>query len=576
MKLSYITLICKNDNIPYLCKNYRPISLLNIDYKIITKILSARLRQHLTKLIHPDQTCSVKGRNIQDNCHYLRDIINEINEENTQGLVLSLDQEKAFDRVNHTYLFNILEQYGFSADFRKWVQILYTDIYSSVIVNNHISDRFKLTRSVRQGCPLSPLLYILSLEPVLINIRKDPQVLGCPIPGNRINSPKLTAFADDCKFVVKTNESVEAILRHFDRYSKISGSKLNKNKTEIMYLGRWRDKDDTHLNIKIVKEMDIFGITFGNEAKNWEKIVLNIKGNIHFYLKRKLSYIGKAKLCNILILPKVWYLATIFPPPPDTILDIEKTIFEFLWDKKHEKINRKTMYLPVSQGGVGLVNIKHKYLALFLTQMMKVFLNIDTPWVNYGHQYLGLLLRRYVGYNFDNCSHPHRIIIQNGFYKETSKALKTLERAYPNFQITADLSSKTFYKLLMESTKTVPRCVARNPEIDFKIVFQNLDKNIIDYFAFNTSFQLAHGVLPIAAKLHGWGMNISPHCKHCPNCPETVNHLLLHCAKNHLSKHWLLNVIFKTYNYSLSNEDITIGLTQASLAHNKKNIYVYI
>ena len=134
--------------------------------------------------------------------------------------------------------------------------------------------------------------------------------------------------------------------------------------------GRWRNKEDNHLNIKTVKEMDIFGITFGRELKNWEKVVASMKRNLNFYLKRKLSYIGKAKLIIVFILPKVWYLATIFPPPQDIIKDIEGAIFEFLWYKRKDKINRKTMYLPVSQGGVGLMDINLKYLSLFLNQMM--------------------------------------------------------------------------------------------------------------------------------------------------------------------------------------------------------------
>ena len=151
---------------------------------------------------------------------------------------------------------------------------------------------------MRQGCPLSPLLYVLALEPVLSKIRKDPLILGCPIPGNRVNPPKLTAFADDCKFVVKTHESVEEIFKHFKDYSKLSGAKINKGKTEIKYLGKWKERESNHLNIKVVKEMTVFGITFGNTNKNWEDIIATIRNKLNFYTKRKLSYLGKAKLCN--------------------------------------------------------------------------------------------------------------------------------------------------------------------------------------------------------------------------------------------------------------------------------------
>ena len=151
-------------------------------------------------------------------------------------MVLSLDQEKAFDRVSHTYLLNLLKEYGFR--FQNWIRILYSDIYSAVLVNGSVSDKFKITRSVRQGCPLSPLLYVLALEPVLIKIRKDKDIIGCPIPGNRVNPPKLTAFADDCKFPVKTDKSVSNIIEHFVIYKRFSGANLNKHNSELMYLGR--------------------------------------------------------------------------------------------------------------------------------------------------------------------------------------------------------------------------------------------------------------------------------------------------------------------------------------------------
>ena len=560
MKLSYITLICKNDNIPYLCKNYRPISLLNVDYKIITKILSTRLRVFLPSLIHQDQTCSVKGRSIQDNCHYLRDIMNSINEDNTQGLVLSLDQEKAFDRVDHSYLHNILKMYGFDDKFLTWIKILYKEISSSVIVNNHISDSFNITRSVRQGCPLSPLLYVLALEPVLSKIRKDPLILGCPIPGNRVNPPKLTAFADDCKFVVKTHESVEEIFKHFKDYSKLSGAKINKGKTEIKYLGKWKERESNHLNIKVVKEMTVFGITFGNTNKNWKDIIATIRNKLNFYTKRKLSYLGKAKLCNLLILPQFWYIATIFPPPTNVLKSIEQIIYEFMWDKGKDKVNRKTMILPASNGGVGLVNIKLKYYSLFLNQMIKVFNNHDTPWVNFGHQHLGIILRKYNGYNFDNCSYPHRLTVDNSFYNEIKKALTVLEKAYPDFTITKDLNSKTFYKLLMEAEQITPKCISKRPLMNYKEIFKNMDNNLIDYLAFNTTFLAAHGVLPVAANLHKWNIYKSPYCKNCHQCPETEEHVFLHCAQNHLSKHWLLNLVYKTFDYALENNDILFGI----------------
>ena len=562
MKLSYITLICKDDAAPHLCKNYRPISLLNIDYKIITKVLSNRLRLSLPMLIHPDQTCSIKGRSIQDNCSYLRDILDDINYENDTGILLSLDQEKAFDRVDHTYLLELLKTYGFSQNFLKWIRILYTDICSSVLVNGHVSESFNVTRSVRQGCPLSPLLYVLALEPVLVKIRNDEIIQGCPIPGNRTNPPKLTAFADDCKFAVKSDRSVSNIIKHFDDYKKFSGAKLNKGKTELMYLGRWRRKETSINNIKVVKSMTVFGIKFGNvtEEERWRPVIDSIKKNLNFYSLRRLSYFGRAKLINIMILPKIWYLATIFPPNKDHIKEIEHLIFNYMWFGKKDQIKRDTMYLPISQGGTGLVNIKCKYLSLFLGQIIKVFNNVKTPWVNFGHMYLGLTLRRYQGYTFDNCSHPHRLIARPGFYTEVKKALVALQKADKDFKITPNSTSKFFYQKLLALKTEKPRCLDKFPQINFQIIFSALDKSLLDPTSINISFQLVHGIVPVADRLHSYyGMDINPFCLNCTRLRETTHHLFLDCPLNQAAKQWLTDVCYTALDHNITYIDILLG-----------------
>jgi len=195
-RTGHITLICKDKDHADNMKNWRPISLLNLDYKILTKTLTNRLRQVMANLISIHQTCAVPERSILDNNHLLRSVIDYVNQKELPCGILSLDQEKAFDRVNHKFLFNCLEQYGFGPHFISWIKLLYTDIHSSVIVNKYISSTFSVTRSVRQGCSLSPLLYVLILEPFLRKLSTDSNIIGLHVPGNSAEL-KYTAFADD-------------------------------------------------------------------------------------------------------------------------------------------------------------------------------------------------------------------------------------------------------------------------------------------------------------------------------------------------------------------------------------------
>ena len=199
--LGLISLICKNNDEPEHLKNWRPISFLYCDYKIISKVITNRLSKILHKIIDIDQTSSIPGRSILDNCHLFRNIIDYLKEKPTTVAFISLDQEKAFDNISHTYLFKVLQQFGFSTKFIDWIKLLYNNIHSKIILNNHISSSFQINKGVRQGCTLSPLLYVLVFETLLTKIRTSPNINGLKLPGT-IEEAKLSAFADDATLIL--------------------------------------------------------------------------------------------------------------------------------------------------------------------------------------------------------------------------------------------------------------------------------------------------------------------------------------------------------------------------------------
>ena len=150
--------------------DYRPITLLNTEIKILARVLASRLQLVASDLIGPEQNYAVKGRSIRVNLHLVRQIQERIKDD-SKAVWVNLDQSKAFDRVDHRFLAAVLETAGFEPEFRKWISMQYHNPQAVVQVNGRCSGAFAIERSVRQGCSLFPLLYVLALEPLLRRLR---------------------------------------------------------------------------------------------------------------------------------------------------------------------------------------------------------------------------------------------------------------------------------------------------------------------------------------------------------------------------------------------------------------------
>jgi len=161
-------------------KNWRPIPLLNVDYKICSQAISVCLSKVLQFILNADQTCSVPGRKISSNLHALRDILDYIHRTGQTGILVSLNQEKAFDLVNHTFLQNLLIRFGFGPSFCHWINTFYNGADMRVVVNEWLTKLLPLSRRVCQGNSLSPMLYILCVETVVCKIRSCAEIEGFP------------------------------------------------------------------------------------------------------------------------------------------------------------------------------------------------------------------------------------------------------------------------------------------------------------------------------------------------------------------------------------------------------------
>ena len=187
-------LIEKKDKDKRFIQNWRPISLLNVDLKIISKALSEKLKKVVPDLIFTQQTAYVKNRHIGEGGRLISDIIEIARLKKLEGFLVTMDIEKAFDSLDHNFLISTLENYGFGKNFILWVKILLRDQKSWVINGGTTTKYLSLGRCVRQGDLISPFLFVLALEVLLIRTKLKPEIEGMTIfDYNYLYS----AYADD-------------------------------------------------------------------------------------------------------------------------------------------------------------------------------------------------------------------------------------------------------------------------------------------------------------------------------------------------------------------------------------------
>lgn len=222
MKQGVITLIPKPDKDPKLLDNFRPITLLNTDYKIVTTVYASRLKKILHKIISDSQSGFMKGRSIHDNIRLVLDILDYRHLIDDDGFILFLDFFKAFDSIEHPFILNSLRLFGFGEKFRNIIESLYENSNSSISLSGGTSPRFSIKRGVKQGCPLSPFLFIITTELLSIFLKKSNiaplEVCGHPV--------LISQLADDTTIFMKQLSEVPKILQKISFWLRIKFEKV--------------------------------------------------------------------------------------------------------------------------------------------------------------------------------------------------------------------------------------------------------------------------------------------------------------------------------------------------------------
>jgi len=363
-----ISLIPKKGKDTLILGNWRPLTLLNTDYKILAKLLAYRFKNLLPNIIHDDQTGFIPGRYIGCNINRILNTIKYCDEQDIEAILVSIDFAKAFDSMEWEFVYKAMDYYGFPEKFINWIKIMYVDINSCVINNGNISKLFYPTRGVRQGCPLSPYLFVIGAEILSCYIR------DCPDIPTLYRGTCISQYADDTTILTIRNKKVLiCIFDILESFSIVSGLKVNIDKTQVMPIGK------NILNIAEIHEftlcnkMTVLGVTICCNDKtmfelNYVPVISMIRNCLKIWNLRQLSLFGRIEIVKTLGISRLIYILSLLPSPGMVYLDsIEKELISFIWKNKPSKIRANVIKNNKDLAGAGMIdlNLKEKCLKLY-------------------------------------------------------------------------------------------------------------------------------------------------------------------------------------------------------------------
>ena len=538
-------------------RNWRPISLLNVDYKLASRVIAGRLLKVIHLVVSEDQTCGVPGRFIGENVALLRDVVAFATESDIPVAVLSLDQEKAFDRVDWSFMCATLSRMGFGPSFVRWVVLFYSAVQSSVVVNGYLSRFFPLSRGVRQGCPLSPLLYVLVSEVLAVNIRANPRIIGLSVPGAPQALSPISQYADDTSLIVTSDIAIAAIFEVYALFERGSGAKLNQSKSKGLWLGSWSGRTDPPVTLDWTSaKIKVLGVFIGPgnlEEVNWRPRIDAVENVLASWRQRSLSYGGRALVINALALSRVWYIASLIHVPPWVSSELCKLVFGFFWKGKRDLVSRAVVVQPTSAGGFSVIDLRLKVSAL-LVQWVRRFTVSPSSWVHFfsfwcdsrfGVPALDVLSRPEA---FSSKSLPPfysallsawRLV--GGSFSRRRSSLVIASLSPHHVAAVSSISANSVYLFLLSEDRPIPHCVDKFfplygslywPSTWSQLFFFNLDRPVIDL-----NWKVAHGVLYTADRLVGFGYSVDPSC-FCRLASECPSHLFFSCPLAHSVLSW--------------------------------------
>lgn len=391
-----ITLMPKKGKNTLILKNWRALTMLNVDYKIVAKALANRLKMVLPDIIDKDQTGFMKGRNIATNIRKYMEIIEYCDTLQFPAMAMSVDFEKCFDMLEHDAIFNIMKLFNFGDNFINMIRTLFLNFDSCIQCNGHVSNFFPITRSTFQGSPISSFLFLLCGQFFHDMIKQNDKIKGVSVGEYDC---LISQFADDTDlFLQFDQETLDEVIKTFSILQNNVGLKVNYDKMTIYRLGsiantnaklytrkpfNWTNALPNVLGVNVSQCSDQVNIN-----NNYAIIIQKVKDILYQWQNRQLSLTGKVLIINTLVASLFVYKMSVLPNMSyNLIIQFEQLIREYLGKGNIARITLNQLKLPRDLGGLRLVDLFKRQNALKIQWAMVI--QQDPFWEYVASLYLG-------------------------------------------------------------------------------------------------------------------------------------------------------------------------------------------
>ena len=389
-KVGLIKLIPKVPS-PESFNHWRPISLMGGLYKVFTKTLANRLKKYLPQLIHPTQYGFIAGRNILHNVLNVQMATDYARHTNQEVIMVQLDLEKAYDHVNWSFLSHVMHSMGFGPRMSRLIYLLGQNATSCVMLNGGVTAKIPLTRSVRQGCPLSPLLFAIVTHPVLVMLSKladDGNIVGLHLPsGGQLVAQ---ALADDSfMFLQASKSNLEKSMHVWDQFALASGLHINWRKSRLISCTE-SDLQSLGWQGSVIHRGSIFrhlGYPLGVDVTNaqlLEWIGSKLRDKFMYWKSQSWPFHVRLKVVQCIMIPMILYFLPLLPWTKKALQAMLQPLRFMLWRKKDRRgvawVSWEHLATPKRLGGVTILNLDMHLMARRFS-LLRDMCRQDQPWV---------------------------------------------------------------------------------------------------------------------------------------------------------------------------------------------------